>query len=633
MISTITWESIFSSLRDPSAIGSKSIGFEFALISLILFADFVRRVVRARKDNLFLVSRVSLSLLMFSLFALIVSYNQFCSFGRPILAAGMAMPGSALTRSLNIDVPPTLRRLVEPSLWFFICFLVVAAWDSRRKKTLFAFLISITALCLLLLVESWLLLPAIQQLFATTATLSPAAVFQYLLTQAVILPLLFGIVVELSIPLTKRDHRLVSFPLFKKCFLSGTAAIAAILGLFMAVDRLAKESRPLLVGAHYYSWFPENWVGGYIGEKLVPPVVPVLGKYISADSVVFTQHVKWARQAGINFFVFDWWPNRRGIRQRIEKQVAYPDLGGNFKYAMMFETLALKNPDDQVEVNEDSNVVFLTRQRTERLKVQLATLASRYMSDDNYLKIGGRPVLFIYASRHLVGPVAKAIEEARIYVKRTTGHELFLVGDEVFFNVLGYSKRDGILLRPEGIPEWDRIIAFDALTAYNPYNAENSEFAGASGAEDFLAAVEVLYRKYKTICATAGIPFIPGVIPGYNDRGVRLGEDHYVVPRRYRKNHEEKSFFRETVKRWGISMLDRDLPIFAVTSWNEWNEGTQIEPAAHSSETRQDSSQSGREYSLGEAYSGYALEHVMELRQVLEEYRAGLNPIRPPRMR
>jgi hypothetical protein len=422
----------------------------------------------------------------------------------------------------------------------------------------------------------------------------------YALWQAVLLLMLMGLCKTLICSESSNQAKLVNSSAEHFGYSGGVLVGTALCCLLL--EAVLGSPSPLSVGAHYYSWFPENWKAGTLGARLKPPVVPREQWYLSEDEAVFDQHVASAKEAGLDFFVFDWWPKRPAIGRRVYNHVIRRKALGGLKFALQYESLDLKEDGDRSYQNEEANVAFLTDLRAERLKKHWEYIAMHYMSDENYLRIQNKPVLFVYASRHLVGPVGKAIHDARRYVEERTGHSLFLVGDEVFFNVLKFSQRHGLLLQPEHVPNWDRIAAFDAITAYNPYDASRKEHGGAEGAEQFLQSVAELYSAYRGIAATSGVRFFPGILPGYNDRGVRLKEDHFVVPRRLPNGG---LFFEQSIRRWGVPNLDRLHPVIAVTSWNEWNEDTQIEPAIASAETRQDDSENGSDYTQGEQYWGY----------------------------
>jgi hypothetical protein len=98
-----------------------------------------------------------------------------------------------------------------------------------------------------------------------------------------------------------------------------------------------------------------------------------------------------------------------------------------------------------------------------------------------------------------------------------------------------------------------------------------------------LAQFTDLYKHYRAICASLGVALIPAVLPGYNDRGVRPEESHAIVER----NLESKSFFEQSLENLGLPFSDRKKPLIIITSWNEWNEGTQIEPGNFRNQSEQ----------------------------------------------
>ncbi len=66
---------------------------------------------------------------------------------------------------------------------------------------------------------------------------------------------------------------------------------------------------------------------------------------------------------------------------------------------------------------------------------------------------------------------------------------------------------------------------------------------------------------------------IPSIIPGYNDRGVRLSENHPVIPRQFQPDGAEGSFFDEALRQTVLPFMNPENPLALITSFNEWNEG------------------------------------------------------------
>ena len=99
------------------------------------------------------------------------------------------------------------------------------------------------------------------------------------------------------------------------------------------------------------------------------------------------------------------------------------------------------------------------------------------------------------------------------------------------------------------------------------------------------------------------MPIIPDVFPGYNDRGVRPDDAHYAVPRRWAPDQAEGTLLREMIDRLVRPLVDPRVPMMFVTSWNEWNEDTAIEPLAPAEPTVADGPIPGR-FADGYAYGG-----------------------------
>lgn len=523
--------------------------------------------------------KTKLSLLAASVW-LAVAASTVLSDAREHLSPGVLPPGSWLTRLTTIAVDPPFRRALEPFLLLLVWSSLAIARSSSARSTR-----TLGATGTLILALSFAV-----EVLSLARSASPGLVAAHVLAMNGALVL---IAVSLAFALRASTAVRPRGTLF-----AGALFLFVMLGAAMSGTR-----GPLIAGAHYYSWFPENWNSGFVGEELIPPVLPVLGKYDSGKPEVFEQHIADAERAGLNLFVFDWWPKNPMVRKRIDRQVETlekHEKREGLSFAIHYETLALREPGDPSALNEETNTVVLTTERAGRLKMHWRKLAERYMTSPRYLRFDGRPVLFLYATRHLVGPVREVVEEARRYVFEKTGLELYLVADEAYFNVLDFDNTRGVHLMPLLEPNWSRLTAFDALTCYNPYDFSRKEHAGSEGAESFLFDVEQLFRRYRAYASTAGIDFFPAALPGYNDRGVRLKEDHFVVPRRL----GSRSFFDRALESWVRPALPGGgRRLFTVTSFNEWNEGTNIEPSAASPETRDDRSGS-QLYSLGELHAG-----------------------------
>lgn len=611
---TQTGESFFA-LSNGDGLAGAVLCFELWLLAVVAacaFLKVLRRYLpgRNRREQSFV-----LALGLFCVCLFLLAFDQSLSSGRPVLAVSIAMPGSLTARLLNLEISSWLRRFIEPTLWSLAISASVTATLSYNLQTKQMLRIFAALIIAMLGLESGILLqPQMPQLLGRSASL--VIYCSFFILQLALLLALVGLWALLRPPRSSYNKQKPIFLgdwLFLGALLFGSTVLALALS---TVERRKISAAQTMAGAHYYSWFPENWRAGYEGELRSQPVRPVLGKYLSDDFDVFAAHIAWAKEAGINFFVFDWWPERKDARLRIQANVARAkELFGDFRFAIQYETLDLKTTEKTKLPGEDDNMLILTDERLERLKKHWIHIARTYANHPSYLRVDGKPVLFMYASRHVLGPVKKGIQQARQAVKSDVGVDLYVVGDEVYFNVPTMNKSTkAIKLLPQTQPDWERLTAFDAITCYNPYDSSRSDHKGLGGAKRFIEDVTQLFASYRAYAATAGQRFIPCVIPGYDDSGVRPNAKHFAIPR---KLADGRSTFSEGLRSYGLPFSDPTEPMLVISTWNEWNEGTQIEPDS-GSPVPTDGYVSCQQ--LKSTDGGYGCQHLKELRTALIDF-------------
>lgn len=365
-------------------------------------------------------------------------------------------------------------------------------------------------------------------------------------------------------------------------------------------DPATLATRPL-VGAHYYHWYPGNWSVGTLRGQLTPPQEPVLGLYSSTDTAVAEQHIAWASEHGIDFFTLDWWPVHHQ-----ENQTAIPRFleAANIRdisFTIFYETWDLSFDAARGYADVDRPGV------RQAFLEDMAQVADHF-DHPSYLRVDGRPVVFLYLTRVLVGDVAGAIADVRA-MWRQRGHDPFVIADEVFWRVTVHGGARAFTSEPQA----SRVRLFDAVTAYNPYESETASHAGYGADSQLVPDVNGLYQRY--VDATDGaVPIVPGVLPGYNDRGVRPTLDHYVIPRAWSAGAGEGTFLAEMLRQVADRWIDARAPMVLVTSWNEWNEDTGIEPLRAAPATAADTPGDGFIQTGGYAYEGFGTRYLEVVR-------------------
>lgn len=341
---------------------------------------------------------------------------------------------------------------------------------------------------------------------------------------------------------------------------------------------------PYLVGAYYYSWYtPEHWqLYGHAGRHLPQPLESRFGEYRSDDPRVIAAHVRWAAQYGIDFFIISW-SQRGNFADYAARDRLLPALAASrVRQAPLIELVAYQGQD-----------VGSERLRR-RLAADLAFVAEHYLRHPSALTVDGRPVLFLYATRAFRGDITAWTGEVR-RVLEAAGVTPFIVADEAFWQEVDPA----------------RVRAFDAVTAYNVYEWPRRGHAGWARDSTFFAEVDGMFARWQAALRQEGIPFVPNAMPGYNDRGVRLEENHYVIPRRLHAGGTITGFFERSLD-LARRYADPALRMVTVTSFNEWHEWTQIEPARRSDRA---AAGDAARYTEGFPHDAYGFEYLEVLRE------------------
>jgi glycoprotein endo-alpha-1,2-mannosidase len=288
------------------------------------------------------------------------------------------------------------------------------------------------------------------------------------------------------------------------------------------------------VAAFYYPWYgnPETdgeWIH-WTQNNHVPPedissdFYPALGAYSSNDPAVIAQHMEWLRQAGIGVIISSWWG--QGSRE--------------------------------------DRAVPLLLQRAEQYGIKVAfhiepyngRTAESLVSDIQYLykEYGGSPAFFrsTAASRYSLGAEPKGM--FFVWSIGSKGSEGERVGADYWRNAM-----DAI----HSIPEGALIIA----------NTTNGSWVN-HGHFDGLYNYATLHTDERNVFDWArSLPpdslYVPSVIPGFSAKRVGYADTTYV-PRENGSTYEMQ---------WGQALGTGVEPaMVTITSFNEWHEGTIIEP-------------------------------------------------------
>ena len=290
---------------------------------------------------------------------------------------------------------------------------------------------------------------------------------------------------------------------------------------------------PRMVLAFYYPWYGNpkvptgsgilsHWSGIDEKNKEIENSThyPRLGAYDSHDPNTIVRHCRWARKAGIDGFILSWWGRETFSGQAIDCLLK-PCAELGIHLSIYYE--AVRNPRKPDTAVQD-----------------LLYVLKKYGNHPAWLKLDGKPVIFIYG-RAMNELDLDGWVEAAGRLRREHQPGVVLIADQ---------------LSQKAARVFDGIHTYITAGHLKDKNLEQARNWAKKAYPAWIKTAEELGR-ISTVT----------VIPGYDDTKER--EPGMVIPRRdgelYRIQWEEA--------------LNANPDWILITSFNEWHEGTEIEPS------------------------------------------------------
>ena len=311
------------------------------------------------------------------------------------------------------------------------------------------------------------------------------------------------------------------------------------------LDALAERARieyadvPRQVLAFYYPWYGNadvkggsgrrsHWSGVDEAKRQIDSSThyPTLGPYDSHDPKVIAQHCAWAKQAGIDALIVSWWGKNSFSDQAMERILdGCRDAG--LEATIYYETVPGPR-NAQAAANDVLDVL------------------NRYAEHPAWLSVDNKPVVFVYG--RAVGEIGlggwlEAISE----VNRRYPREAVFFGDQLSRSA---------------------ARVFDGIHTYNTaglLRGKQPAEARQWAAETYPGWVEAAdaFRRISTLT----------VIPGYDDTKIR------------KPGLRVQRYDGELYRVQWEQAIEADPHWVLITSWNEWHEGSEIEPSHEDGDT------------------------------------------------
>jgi hypothetical protein len=315
--------------------------------------------------------------------------------------------------------------------------------------------------------------------------------------------------------------------LWVKLVLAGCLLIVA-----MAPGQL-EGAEPHRVMAFYYPWYGTadgpggagrvaHW-GRIDAEKKdisESTHYPALGAYDSHDPNVIDRHCRWAKQAGIDTFIVSWWGHGDYTDRALAKI-----LDGCARYGLSaciyYETV----PGPQTAETAADDILKVLR---------------RYGGHPAHLKIEGKPVVFVYGRALQEIGLTAWLKAVRI-INKEYEQGFTAIGDQFSYGA---------------------ARVFDGLHTYNTAGS----LQGMTPA-DVRKWAPGTYRSWVELADGAAKISTLTVIPGYDDTKIR------------KPGLAVKRFDGQMYRAQWDAAIEADPHWVLITSFNEWHEGSEIEPS------------------------------------------------------
>ena len=309
-------------------------------------------------------------------------------------------------------------------------------------------------------------------------------------------------------------------------------------GLTAGAEQATKD----VLLAYYYPWYQKgDWSRhGYVGT-------PELGKYGTDDPDAAATHIDWAADYGIDGFFVSWWGKDSQTDQHLRAGLLKAKNLNRIKFAVYYEAFGILDPLDG---KRDSIIDFSNPKVLDGMIADFTVLKNAFFSNPSYFRVDDKPVVGLYVTRQFRNwKVAH-----RETLEKKLGMTLYLIADEPF--IVGGQRSPKTA---------QNTVGFDAYSPYNMFEPVNVRDGEA--ALDFLKREAMpVYKEW-----AEQTTFLPCFLPSYKDfRGNK------VLTGTPEGLHETIRLMKSLPHKTIGKNVDR---IFLLTSFNEWWEGTTVEPA------------------------------------------------------
>lgn len=298
------------------------------------------------------------------------------------------------------------------------------------------------------------------------------------------------------------------------------------------------------VAVFYYPWFRNpsidgEWFGWDFPGRNYPPLdiasdyYPLLGAYSTSDEHIVSQHFAWLREAGVGVIIVSWWG--QGSREDQTVPVLL-EVGKRYGIQVAFQVENYQNNTGTRTADQlVKDVQYIYDRYGDESAFYHTTAPSRWSPNDK-----DKGLFFLYAP-NLPGQASLGTQTVDASYWQSA------------IETIHAMPQGGLVIACTTDSSWVDGGHFDGL--YNYITLHADQLPGFSWAQGL----------------PMGAWYVPSVMPGNSARRIGYPEDTYV----------SRQGGATYIEQWEAALENGVEPeLVTITSFNEWGEGTQIEPAA-----------------------------------------------------
>ena len=311
------------------------------------------------------------------------------------------------------------------------------------------------------------------------------------------------------------------------------------------------------------------------------PKVPVWGYEDEADPAVMTRKIAAAWDHGIDYFIFDYYRYDDGdfLNHCLDDGFLKAANPHPLRFALMWAN------NDWLDIHPCGRVprpvLYPGRVTVETFRTMRRNIIERYFKNPAYYLLDGAPYFSIYHLQEFLSGFA-SVAEARSELDAFRAETRAAGFRDLHLNAVVWGSPvlpcEGVMTDQKAVV---KTLGFDSVTSYVWIHHTK---LGAQPTTQYDAVAEAYFAHWEKMLGEYDIPYYPNATVGWDasprtvqseiwEPGLRYPYTSVVVG-----NTPEK--FRAALERCAERMRELGTTDLNINSWNEWTEGSMLEPEA-----------------------------------------------------